>query len=364
MLYNIQISRGNAALLVLVAHANLMVNPLLCHGVLLIGWSGLHFFFVLSGFIIFQAHSHQIGDPASFGPYIYKQIRRVYPIYWVYTLLVLAINFALIKAFSRPLVTWTAIDPGTVIQSLSLWPTDVSAGAMPVILVAWTLSYEMLFYAIFGIALLVRPQLSALVFALWLALIFGSMAGVIKSGSPVLAVATNPMNLEFMLGCFAGYLVRKSGDSWSRPAVVAVLATGLMLLVLAWVNAHSNYALLGKSDAIQFGVAFFLIVLGLALLERFRTKAPRAFQRIAVYVGDASYSIYLTHFIFIVALIPLFKRSAAAGSVWDFAAIILISSIAGCVAYSAVEKPLLKWLPRRLPTGGPGGTLPCRAHSA
>lgn len=364
MLYNIQISRGIAALLVLVAHANLMVNPLLCHGVFLIGWSGLHFFFVLSGFIIFQAHSHQIGDPASFGPYIYKRIRRIYPIYWVYTLIVLAINVLLVKAFSRPLVTWTAMDPGTIIQSLSLWPTDMSAGAMPVIPVAWTLSYEMLFYAIFGITLLVRPQLSALVVVLWLALIFGSMAGVIKTGSPVLTVAANPMNLEFMLGCFAGYLVRKSGDSWSRPVIVAVLATGVMFLALAWVNAHSNYALLGKSDAIQFGMAFFLIVLGLALLERYRTKDPGALKRMAVYVGDASYSIYLTHFILIVALIPLFKRNAAAGSAWDFAAVALISSIAGCIAYSAIEKPLLKRIPRGWSAGAREITLPCRVRDA
>jgi peptidoglycan/LPS O-acetylase OafA/YrhL len=80
-----------------------------------------------------------------------------------------------------------------------------------------------------------------------------------------------------------------------------------------------------------------------ALLERFRTKEPRAFQRIAVYVGDASYSIYLTHLILIVAL---------------------ISSIAGCIAYSVIEKPLLKRIPRGWPSGARGIALPCRVRGA
>jgi peptidoglycan/LPS O-acetylase OafA/YrhL len=364
MLYNIQISRGIAAMLVLIAHANLMVNPALFHGVFLIGWSGLHFFFVLSGFIIFQAHSHQIACPGSFRPYIYKRIRRIYPIYWVYTLGVLAINFIAAGFFLRHLITWTGLNTETIIQSLALWPTNMSTGDMPIIPVAWTLSYEILFYVVFGIMLLVRPWLSVIVVSLWLLLIFSSMAGIIKSGPPLLSVAANPMNLEFMLGCFAGYLARKSRCQWPRPATVIMLASGLFLLALAWYNAHANYTLLGKLDALQFGIPFFLIVLGLALLERGQIHKSGPMKRIAVYVGDASYSIYLTHFILIVALVPLFKKAAAERSIFDFVSVVLLSLIAGCIGYSAIEKPLLKCLPREWPLGVRGGTLEGQVRGA
>ena len=360
MIYNIQISRGIAALLVLVSHANLMVNPALFDGVFLIGWSGLHFFFVLSGFIIYQAHSHQIADRISFAPYLYKRVRRIYPIYWVYTLIVLAISLLATVFFSRHLITWTRVDAGTVMQSLTLWPTDMSSGQMPIIPVAWTLSYEMLFYGIFGIALIVRPWLSILVVAIWALLIVASIAGLFKATTPLLIVAANPMNLEFMLGCLAGFLVKRSGRSWTRRTNRLVLISGLILLALAWYNAHLNYTLFGKFEALQFGMPFFLIVLSLALLDQGGTRMPGRLKRVAIYVGDASYSIYLTHFILIVGLVPFFRAPGSEGSVSDFLLIVVISGIVGCIGYSTIERPLLNLLPRKYPFT-PVGTWRTRA---
>ena len=349
MLYNIQISRGIAALLVLVCHANLLVNPVLFDGVLLIGWSGLHFFFVLSGFIIFQAHFHQIGDPSSFWPYVYKRIRRIYPIYWAYTLLVLAAGLLAWAVLSKNLIVWTGHGPWTIVQSLTLWPTDMASGIMPVIPVAWTLTYEMLFYLLFGIALLVRPWISLMVVGVWLIAIACSLAGKIPAGPPIQTVATNPMNLEFLLGCLAGYLAKTSGRSWGRAAAPGLVASGLVLLSLAWFNAHADYSILGKFEPLQFGIPFFLIVLGLALLEGGRVVNLGPIRRVGVYLGDASYSIYLTHFVVIVALVPMFKPSPEKGTVLDFLLVTLIATTAGCLGYSLIEKPLLKRMPRRWP---------------
>jgi len=357
MLYNIQISRGIAALLVLVCHVNLLVNPALFDGVLLIGWSGLHFFFVLSGFIIFQAHFHQIGDPSSFWSYVYKRIRRIYPIYWVYTLLVLAAGLVAWVFLSKNLITWTGHVPWAIIQSLTLWPTDMSAGNMPVIPVAWTLTYEMLFYLLFGIALLVRPWISLMVVGVWLIAIVSSLAGLIPAGPPMQIVATNPMNLEFLLGCLAGYLAKTSGRRWGRPAALGLASSGLVLLSLAWFNAHVDYSVFGKFESLQFGIPFFLIVLGLALLESGQVASLGLIRRAAVYLGDASYSIYLTHFVVIVALIPMVKPSSEKGTVLDFLLVTLVSTTAGCLGYSLIEKPLLKWMPRRWPFR-PGHGIP------
>jgi len=51
-LYNLQIFRGIAAILVLLAHANLLIDRNIFRGMFIPGWSGVDFFFVLSGFII------------------------------------------------------------------------------------------------------------------------------------------------------------------------------------------------------------------------------------------------------------------------------------------------------------------------
>ena len=44
MLHNIQISRGIAAAMVLLAHANLLIDKTLFEGVFIIGWCGVDFF--------------------------------------------------------------------------------------------------------------------------------------------------------------------------------------------------------------------------------------------------------------------------------------------------------------------------------
>ena len=96
MLQSVQICRGLAALLVLVYHTSAIMglqkygSQNIFNGYLSsLGFIGVDFFFVLSGFIIPFAHQKDVGRSDQFGRYAYRRVSRIYPIYWLYLTMIL-----------------------------------------------------------------------------------------------------------------------------------------------------------------------------------------------------------------------------------------------------------------------------------
>jgi peptidoglycan/LPS O-acetylase OafA/YrhL len=81
-----------------------------------------------------------------------KRFFRIYPIFWIVFLLVL------ISAYLIPSLRGTLPNDFLIIvKSLLLFPQDksiVGGTGSPIIIVAWTLQYEMLFYLCFGLLIL------------------------------------------------------------------------------------------------------------------------------------------------------------------------------------------------------------------
>src|SRR4051812_32854206 len=111
------------------------------------GKLGVDLFFVISGFIIFYIHANDIGRPQALGRYLYRRATRIYPIYWILFALVVPLYFIFPSAGDG-----TARDPVSLIRSFFLLPNPRG----PVIGVAWTLVYEISFYAMFSLLILSR----------------------------------------------------------------------------------------------------------------------------------------------------------------------------------------------------------------
>jgi exopolysaccharide production protein ExoZ len=89
---------------------------------------------------------------------------------------------------------------------------------------------------------------------------------------------------------------------------------------------------------ITYGLSAFLLILGFARLDsESKVKTPKVF----LYLGEASYSIYLTHYPVIIILFKLFTVIGLGESIL-VNVIALITLIVGCLFHSIVEKPLLK----------------------
>ncbi|MBN9047467.1 MAG: acyltransferase [Rhizobiales bacterium] len=333
-LYGLQAARGVAALMVVVFHAfdldAKFILPNVMPGIAEYGQLGVDIFFVISGFVMAMTTGRAHSDPAKIGNFVYKRLTRIYPIYWVYFLMLV------------PVVLYM---PGMVNSSQSTGPDFFRSffllpdNRVPLLLVSWSLVYELWFYAVFAVILLFpRPALPYLLLG-WAAvlLIFSGIA----FQSPFLRVVTGSYGLEFILGALA-YLAsrrlpRVKGD--------AALCFGLMLMggcAVVWPTIFDDKTPLRM---LAFGFPTALALFGLVQFERSGRFPKCAFVEMA---GDISYSLYLSHLLVLSATCRfgtmIFGHDLisplVAGGFWCVA--ILATLVWAYISYRWIEGPLMK----------------------
>lgn len=351
-----QMLRGLAAFAVVLYHAGLTSSGVPGVGYLFPefvkqGYAGVDVFFCLSGFIIFHAHREDLGRRQALPLFLMKRFVRIYPIYWVVTLLVLATGLWVPRVVGGGLPA-----PGYVLQSLLLIPQ----GREPLVTVAWTLIHELRFYVLFCVALLLPPRLSARVAVGLFLLSLGTLC--LDSlrpaffqqvpGARLFLFLFHPSNLHFTLGVLASFILSRVRTS--APLDGAVLGGGVLSMTAA-VLLHDRLAPPGLKyhAALFYAVPSFLVVLGLALVERrWWPRIPRPL----VQLGNASYSLYLIHWPLLVLLVPavfqvLDTTGARMLALWGLVA---VAVGAGVVLYVAVERPLLAFMRGHLLQWVPG----------
>jgi len=345
---SIQVCRGLAALLVVLAHLhNLEVKYLTSNrlGMLQYGVSGVDMFFVISGIVISAVTAGQQPDLKNAAKFLYQRFARVFPIYWIYSALVLAAflhNPLLVNAESGHRVH--------ILASFFLLPTD-----MPMLLVqGWTLSYEVYFYSVFFLLLLFCPERFRLpAVLLWvaaaLALYFSAHVH-----TPLFACLTSPLLLEFLVGCLLYQLYRRTRlHPYAGVALLSAAVLGFTFVVRWTTHAHGSdqqwieYSPLFRSTF--YGSVAALFVFGLMELERSRLVS---FTGPLVAIGDWSYSMYLSHTIVLKLVFHACTVYAPALSIVPIALVSLLAVLViSYASFTFLERPLLRLLykPSRRP---------------
>ena len=187
------------------------------------GASGVDIFFVISGFIMTVTTA---GRPLVWHEFLTKRMIRLMPIYWTLTLIKAASLVAL-----PSLVLFSVFSLPNIVTSLLLVPYDTPGrGVVPLIIVAWTLEIELMFYVAFAVS----KQLCGDAWMVAVAGCFGAIvtAAALYPGSYVLRFYAQPVIFEFLFGIALALLflrgVRLPG-ALAMPLLAVAAATLLVM---------------------------------------------------------------------------------------------------------------------------------------
>jgi exopolysaccharide production protein ExoZ len=329
MIWSLQILRFIAALMVVYVHAagtaftvtgSAGIIPV---DLVIIGASGVDIFFVLSGVVIAKTAS---GMTAS--QFAWRRVRRILPIY--FAALVAYLPLLIIRA-SGGEFGWR-----DAVSTLLLWPAT-DAMTLPLLPVAWTLSFEMLFYLSAVLVLYDRRWLYVLG-ALY------ALAFSLRQFGPVFQFVGNPLVLEFLFGVVIASAPKHRSGALAIPLGFAALAAAGFLHIAPRGDAFEF--LIGLENVQRvfvYGIPSTLIVYGFMQLKTRESVWTR--------LGDASYSLYLFHPVVLGAMLLLFMQFPIQADAIVFVGM-AVSVAFSWRAHVIIEKPILEAIPTSILIAG------------
>jgi exopolysaccharide production protein ExoZ len=352
---NIQGMRAIAALMVISVHVFQNIALMRTHWAKpffsVVGGLGVDIFFVISGFIIYHVMRRSIAsmDIVGKGPAVYafamKRFIRIYPLYWI-----VFGTSCLVMAWVSP----TAPPPEPLLPLLTLVDNLPNSR----VLVAWTLTFEVYFYAVVALSLFLFARRAMVGVTIWFAMVGAAvLLGLWFPWGKPLDFVFSPILLEFLLGIVVAMLIDRGFRRFHGA---------LLVIALIWMAIGTQFVRPGAFDldvvhwgrqeailrgfarhVICWGMPAALFIYGMVVLElRRRWIMPRVLQ----YLGNASFSIYLWHVVVFNAVGEMFIRLGWVGVVNATGLTALMVAIAlgfGLLSYRFLEKPLLRLLGER-----------------
>lgn len=272
---------------------------------------GVSFFFVLSGFILTYTHGNLSGVKNSIY-FLWARIARIWPSHAT-TMITFYILWAYVFSTGYSPDISTTLSNLTLTQSWIPYPSYFFSYNG----VSWSLSTELFFYAMFPLLIInIRKNwpLKLLFSVSLLGLSFliisitrppAVITGDIITSASWLYIWPPARLLEFVFGMLAGLVVMQKSDSlldsrWSAiygfMALTIMICAGILVPNLSsWMLSHQwiSLPLAGWLNASGAAPFFALGILLLAVSKDFITRAL-SFKPL-VWLGEISFSIYLTH---------------------------------------------------------------------
>ncbi len=346
---SVQALRGLAAMLVVIFHVTGIQKSELISGPWERGYAGVDMFFVISGFILTYITHTYTRSLRTAGRFLYARATRVYPLWWIFASILpiyFLITYGSVAAPDQAIPAsgeWTYLT-----KSLLLWPQSTE----PVLNVGWTLIHEVFFYLVFSLALLLRRPALPFLLVVWAGL---TLAGswLLRTGDPVLDLATSQLTLEFIAGAFVGLSIRHRLIFLPRTLLLLGVA-GL----IAGMTLHTGEAMQGQpliSRVAVFTLPCCAILYGCVVLEQDQGLPVPGW---CVALGNWSYALYLAHIIVMVGVLRLSRMAegllpqelrlyliATEPGLWGnlvfSLAVITLSVITAALVHRYLETPLL-----------------------
>lgn len=347
MFKSLQIGRAIAALLVVFHHATL--DSSFFYGTAfndfwIFGNIGVDFFFVLSGFIIYWAHKKDQEGVFAAKVYAYKRLVRIYAPF----ILISVVMFS--AYYFVPALSQSDRTIG-FISSFFLIPQEHTS---PALSVSWTLMHELLFYAVFIVSY-IRKRLLLAFSLVWSILIL--LYPLIQQKYFLADFLLDMHNIQFLLGMVLAYFF------YNHEQVISNITKNKLLpsIMLALSITSLSYILFNKAILSSFlneyyvlvvGVGFFILIMSMLLAEGALMWVKLFNSKSLLFLGAASYSIYLFHN---PALSILNRFAAKVISIYPalnseliFISISALATLGGIFYYLLWEKPILSQMRKKV----------------
>jgi peptidoglycan/LPS O-acetylase OafA/YrhL len=335
VLGNIQALRALAALMVVVVHVYAVEATYLpgrpwTSPFHICGSYGVDLFFVISGTVMVFSTAGWFGERGAVRRFLIHRAVRIYPPYWLVTVLVLVAYHVAPAAAG----VHRSARPNLLASFLAL----PQAGE-PLLVVGWTLSYEILFYLVFAAALRFSLRRLWLVAGVWLAAVV-AVNLLAPAANPWVRVIGSPLNVEFAFGMLIGGAALRG--AFVAPRVLFVVAAcAIVAVCVAAADSGREFLPVTWWRPSAVGLPMALLVYAALGLEREGLLAPRALRA----QGDASYALYLWHVPVIGAIGFALHRFAWHGTPARIAIVAggyALAIAVSFVAYRCIERPLLR----------------------
>lgn len=327
-IHNIQMLRAVAAIVV-VMHHMLPRYQAMGETVEIIdiisrwGFIGVDIFFVISGFIMAYTTFNKERSFSNAKIFFKHRLFRIYLGYWPFFLLMLLAFY-----YINPL----KLDTLDILGSFLLTNADMFKLLLPV---SWSLSYELYFYFLFLFTFFFTvkklytliPLFSLMILALVLIVFF-------DQGLPE-SFFYSPFILEF----FAGVLLYMYRDALMK---YWMLPLSLLIIVLTYGYGISYETKNGLFRVLTFGTgALFVVLLALILEEKRLYIAGKKIEAL----GNASYTLYLSHLIIIQVfyfsgLRAFFTRDGFLFPMLGWILLLSLCVIFSLIYYQKIERPI------------------------
>jgi exopolysaccharide production protein ExoZ len=327
----IQALRAVAALLVVLLHAFETWGERVDPAAPGVNWengaAGVDIFFIISGFVMVISSRRLVDQAGAWLIFLRNRVVRIVPLYWLLTTAKILAVVVLAGVVLR-----TGLDFNFVTGSYLFLPVTDSVGHFrPVLPVGWTLTYEFLFYLLFAAALAMRVDVFRVIVP-GLGLI--AIAALARTEAwPAWTILFDTIVVEFVFGVMLAKWTLRGFRLQPAIAGAFILFGFGFILIVPMISENAR--------VLTWGIPAFVIVAGAVSLEPF---VARALPRWLLTLGDASYSIYLSHG-FVLPAFGILVSTIVSRDLWTEGLTIIlcliISSIAGWIVFILIESPML-----------------------
>jgi len=325
-LNNIQMLRAVAALLVVFHHAlphyaAMGGEVALVASVSEWGFLGVDIFFVISGFIMAYTTFNKERTFDNAKMFFKHRLFRIYLGYWPFFFVMLALFFV-----TNP----QKLSEFDLVGSFFLTNVDMFQLVLPI---SWSLSYELYFYFLFLFTFIFSIKQLYILIPVFIGFILLIVLYAFFTPEFPQYFFYSPFLLEFFAGVLLYMYKEYLMKSWMLPL-------GVLIAVIAYGYGITYETKNGLFRVITFGIgALFIVLTALVLEQKNIYRAGKQFEAL----GNASYTLYLSHLIiiqlfYLFGLRGFFTSEGVILPLLGLFGIVSLSVIFSLVYYQKIEK--------------------------